>query len=64
MSKTIITLFIYAYRALSPVVGTNACCRFEVSCSEYALRAFHQEPFLSACIKTAQRILACNPFRK
>jgi uncharacterized protein len=39
-------------------------CRFEPSCSHYALQAFHKYPFFKALYLSIRRILKCHPFHK
>ncbi|NCA80640.1 MAG: membrane protein insertion efficiency factor YidD, partial [Sphingobacteriia bacterium] len=44
--------------------GSHARCKFEPSCSEYALIAFKKHNFFYALYLTTSRILRCNPFSK
>lgn len=37
-------------------------CRFNPSCSEYAIQAFTKYGFIKGTIKSVWRILRCNPF--
>jgi len=54
---------IKAYRFLfSPVFGNS--CRFYPTCSHYAEEAFEVLPFWRALLKSAWRILRCNPYGK
>jgi uncharacterized protein len=39
-------------------------CRFEPSCSHYALQAFQKYPFYKALYFSIRRILKCHPFHK
>jgi putative membrane protein insertion efficiency factor len=56
-------LLICAYKlVLSPFLGGS--CRFEPSCSSYALEAFQTHNFFAALWLTIWRILRCNPFVK
>jgi putative membrane protein insertion efficiency factor len=53
-------LFIGAYRT----IGTSflgGCCRFEPSCSEYAIECFHKHSFLNALKFTIIRLIKCRP---
>ncbi|WP_449674897.1 membrane protein insertion efficiency factor YidD [Eggerthellaceae bacterium PR-HUZ602407-17] len=53
-------LCIRAYQLiLSPLF--SGCCRFEPTCSQYALEAFKKFSFLKACYLTIRRILRCRP---
>lgn len=38
------------------------CCRFEPSCSNYALGAFGRHGFLAGALLTVWRLLRCHPF--
>lgn len=40
------------------------CCRFCPSCSEYAIEAVKKYGIFSGGVKSAWRILRCNPFSK
>jgi putative membrane protein insertion efficiency factor len=37
-------------------------CRFNPSCSEYAVQAFTKYGFLKGSLKSIWRIIRCNPF--
>ncbi|MEM8777241.1 MAG: membrane protein insertion efficiency factor YidD [Pseudomonadota bacterium] len=57
----ILALPIRAYRLiLSPWVGYN--CRFQPTCSQYALDALEKHGALRGGIMAAGRILRCNPW--
>jgi putative membrane protein insertion efficiency factor len=52
--------FIQTYRVrVGP--GLRTGCRFEPSCSTYALEAYHRYGFLRATMKTLGRISRCRP---
>jgi putative membrane protein insertion efficiency factor len=52
---------VIVYRwTLSPVLGNN--CRFEPSCSRYALDALRLHGGLKGSLLAAWRILRCNPW--
>lgn len=53
--------FILTYKErVSPRLGAR--CRFEPTCSDYALESYRRNGFLKATAKTVWRILRCNPF--
>lgn len=57
------TLPIRAYRlTLSPFLGGQ--CRFEPTCSHYALDAYHTHGPLKGTRMTVWRLLRCQPFGK
>ncbi len=45
---------------LRPVLGAN--CRFEPSCSHYAIEALHTHGALAGLALSSRRILRCNPW--
>ena len=47
-------------RVLSPILPR--CCRFQPTCSAYAVEAIQKKGFLRGSLKAAWRILRCNPF--
>lgn len=52
---------IHAYRYwISPILGT--CCRFEPSCSEYAILAIRRFGIVRAAYFVIQRISKCHPW--
>ncbi len=48
------------YRAIGSA-WLGGACRFEPSCSEYAVEAFHTHNFLSAFILVFKRVSRCRP---
>lgn len=45
---------------LRPFIGAN--CRFEPSCSHYAIEALERHGALHGTLLTARRVLRCNPW--
>ena len=59
----IISLPIYIYRLfISPLTGKN--CRFEPTCSEYALAALKTHGIFYGSYLSIKRILKCHPFSR
>jgi len=59
----IISLPIHIYRLfISPLTGKN--CRFEPTCSEYALTALKTHGVFYGSILSIKRILKCHPFSR
>ena len=59
--KKILKFFINLYRKfLSPILPRS--CRFEPSCSQYALEAIERFGAIRGSILSVYRILRCNPF--
>jgi putative membrane protein insertion efficiency factor len=48
--------------AISPL--TPAACRFEPSCSNYALHALEKHGVIKGCWLALKRIISCNPWGK
>lgn len=54
---------VHAYRAvLSPLMGGH--CRFQPTCSAYALEALRTHGALRGGSLTARRLLRCHPFAR
>ena len=59
--KHIAIFLITLYRKfISPLKAP--CCRFQPTCSQYALEAFQKRGFFVGLALTVWRILRCNPF--
>ncbi|MDF2179728.1 membrane protein insertion efficiency factor YidD [Aliiglaciecola sp. CAU 1673] len=49
-------------RWISPLLGPR--CRFDPSCSQYAVEAIAQHGFFIGCWLSAKRILKCHPLHE
>jgi len=59
--KKIFIIFIRTYQLIvSPHIKN--CCRFNPTCSEYALIVFKKYNIIKAFFLTIKRIIKCNPF--
>lgn len=59
--KTVLIALVQAYRyAISPLLGRH--CRFEPSCSEYAVGALNQHGALKGAYLSATRLCRCHPW--
>ena len=59
--QSVLILLIRVYRyVLSPWLGTR--CRFEPSCSQYAIEALQEHGALKGCWLTLHRLGRCHPF--
>ena len=57
------TASVRAYQlAIAPMLGAN--CRFEPSCSHYAIEALRLHGPVHGTILTTKRILRCNPWHE
>jgi hypothetical protein len=60
MSK-VLSLFIRGYRyAVSPMLGMH--CRFDPSCSAYALEALERHGTLHGALLALKRLARCHPW--
>lgn len=57
--KLIISIIKGYQRLLSPLLGSN--CRFQPTCSSYAIEAINRFGVLKGCWLAAKRILRCHP---
>lgn len=61
LPRCLLQALVHAYRfAISPMFPRS--CRFEPSCSEYALEALERHGALFGSWLVAKRIGRCNPF--
>ena len=58
----VILLVRFYQKAISPLIGP--CCRYSPTCSQYCILAVKKYGVLWGLVKTAWRILRCNPFSK
>ena len=57
----VLSLPVRAYRVLlSPLVGKN--CRYDPTCSAYALEALERHGALKGCWLAIRRIMRCHPW--
>ncbi len=58
--QRLVVAFINAYkRWLSPLLGNN--CRFNPTCSSYAIEAINRFGVVKGCWLAGKRILKCHP---
>lgn len=61
MIATLLIMLVRAYQwTLRPFIGAH--CRFEPSCSHYAIEALQQHGALSGTWLASRRVLRCNPW--
>lgn len=59
--KAVLIALMKAYRyAISPMLGRN--CRFEPSCSEYAIEALQTHGAIKGVYLSGSRICRCHPW--
>lgn len=62
MKRALIAAVKWYQRCISP--HTPRCCRFEPTCSHYAVEALNEYGALKGTALAVWRILRCNPFCK
>ena len=62
VTKAILWLVRFYQVAISPLHGP--CCRFTPTCSQYCVLAIRKYGLVVGLVKTAWRVLRCNPFCK
>lgn len=63
MFRRVIILFIKAYQwGIRPLMGQH--CRFEPSCSHYALEAVQKHGLCSGFVLTTKRVCRCHPWNE
>ncbi len=62
MKRIFISIINFYRKNVSPL--KKPCCRFYPSCSEYAIMAIEKYGAARGGLKTAKRILKCNPLFK
>lgn len=60
--KWICIFFIKLYQKILSPLKRTPTCRFEPTCSSYAIEAFRERGFFAGMILTVSRIVRCNPF--
>jgi putative membrane protein insertion efficiency factor len=61
--KSVAIFFIRVYqRCISPLIPPR--CRFEPTCSAYAIEAIRTKGLIRGTLKAAWRILRCNPWSR
>ena len=59
----LLTFLVRLYQwCLRPILGAN--CRFEPSCSEYAVEALRQHGAICGSALAFRRVLRCNPWHE
>lgn len=49
-------------RSLHVFFGVGACCRFEPTCSQYAVRVIRELGVIEGSWLTVKRLVRCSPF--
>ena len=60
--KYVCIFLVRLYQKLLSPLKRQPTCRFEPTCSSYAIEAFRKRGFFAGMILTVARIFRCNPF--
>jgi len=55
-------LALYLFRPLNHFILGPSCCKFAISCTDYAIKELKERSLFSALWSICKRILSCNPF--
>lgn len=58
MIKKLLVMLICGLRAL---LGPEGCCRYEFTCTQFALLQLKEKPLLPALFSIVKRLLTCRP---
>lgn len=64
ISRFFIFLIKIYQKTLSPYLALYSKCKYEPSCSNYAIEAFKKHGAFKGFFLTVWRLLRCNPFSK
>ncbi|MDZ4154482.1 ribonuclease P protein component [Methylicorpusculum sp.] len=62
-NSIIARLLIFLIQGIRPLLGP-ACCRYQVTCTQFAIQQLQEEPLLIALWRIIKRVFSCNPFYK
>lgn len=62
--KKVMIFLIRTYQLTISPVFSHGSCRFNPTCSQYAIEAIEIHGIFKGSLLTAYRILRCNPFSK
>lgn len=60
LAVVVVCQLVRLYQAIAPSV-IRKVCRFEPTCSDYALQVFKRDGFLRGCPKVLARLCRCCP---
>ncbi|MBA3237764.1 MAG: membrane protein insertion efficiency factor YidD [Parachlamydiaceae bacterium] len=61
--KTLLIGLVRVYQiCIRPMFGTNPCCRFFPTCSDYAIEALKKHGVFIGCWLTLKRLCKCGPW--
>ena len=62
-NSIIARLLIFLIQGIRPLLGP-ACCRYQVTCTQFAVQQLQEEPLFIALWRIIKRVFSCNPFYK
>ncbi len=60
----LIKVYQYLSLPIKQSLGQHGCCRYEPTCSNYAIQAFEKYGFFKGIWLSFKRILRCHPWSK
>ncbi len=55
---------IFLIKGIRPLLGSPGCCRYTVTCTDFAVQQLQEQPLHKAIWRISKRVLSCNPFCK
>lgn len=55
---------IFLIRGIRPLLGPPGCCRYTITCTNFAVQQLQEQPLHKALWRIGKRVLSCNPFCK
>ncbi|MBP3580180.1 MAG: membrane protein insertion efficiency factor YidD [Clostridia bacterium] len=62
--KYVCIYLIRLYQHIVSPLKKTPCCRFNPTCSHYAMQAFEMHGFFGGIFLSLKRVIRCNPFCK
>lgn len=60
IARVVVAVLRFYQRGISPMLGNN--CRFQPTCSQYAIEAIEKYGVLRGCWRGVKRICRCHPY--
>lgn len=62
ISKAPGQMFIFIIIGLRPLLGPSGCCKYDISCGNYAVLQLQDQNIVIALFNIIKRVISCNPF--
>jgi putative component of membrane protein insertase Oxa1/YidC/SpoIIIJ protein YidD len=64
ITRLLSRLFIFLIQGIRPLLGGQGCCKYSVTCTQFAINQLKERPLHRALWHICKRVLSCNPFTK